>query len=529
MWFGEVPTSEAEHCLLAHSMRIDGRRISKGTRLSAELIARLQQAGVASVTVARLDAQDLHEDAAASLIADSVAGEGLSASVASTGRVNLHATFDGLFLFNREAVLALNAVDAEITFATLAENSWVAAGRMVATIKIIPYAVARSHVERALQAFAHQRLRVAPPQLRSATLLQTQLPSLKSSVLDKTCRVTRQRLEARSARLVNEIRCDHSVDALAAQLRLLAATDVDWILIVGASAISDRRDVIPAAIDVAGGDVSRYGLPVDPGNLLLLGSIAGKVVLGLPGCARSPKYNGLDQLLDRLACAIPLDSAWLNSLCIGGLLEEVLDRPQPRVVTARTPRVRGLLLAAGLSRRMGAQNKLLAAYKGGTLVAAVAQTLAASKVTDVTVVTGHQHELVEAALSAIDVTLCYNPAFEKGMAHSLARGISQLADADAVVVCLGDMPTVEAKVIDALIASAGSSAAEIIAVPVYAGWRGNPVLVGKSFFDTLLQHEGDSGARFLMRQYPDRVIEVDVDEAAILQDFDTPDALEQLG
>ncbi len=528
MWFGELPTSEAFDCLLAHSVRVDGKRLSKGTLLTRELQFTLQNAGVMSVIVARIDAEDLHEDDAASYIADAVAGAGLSISAASTGRVNLHAASDGLFLFSREAVLALNSVDPEITFATLAENIWVPAGRMVATIKIIPYAVPRVSVDKAVQAFGASNLQVVAPTHKRAILLQTTLSSLKPSVHDKTRAVTTHRLEARGAILVDELRCEHTEAALTRQLTAAAKTSVDWLLIVGGSAISDRRDVIPAAIEAAGGEVVRYGLPVDPGNLLLLGKLGDKVVLGLPGCARSPKYNGLDQLLDRLACDVPIDDQWLNSLSVGGLLAEMLDRPQPRVSASRTPTIHGLVLAAGMSRRMGKRNKLLLPWKGATMVEAVVQSLHDSAVASTVVVTGHEHQQVEDVLAEAEITLCYNPAYEQGMGHSLARGISQLEDADAVVVCLGDMPAVPAAVIDQLIKAAGAKAAEIIAVPVYQGKRGNPVLVGKSFFDTLLQNEGDRGARFLMQQYPERLIEVEVGNAAVLQDFDTPESLEQI-
>jgi molybdenum cofactor cytidylyltransferase len=528
MWFGELPTALALNCLLAHSVRVDGRRISKGTIITGELQSLLQRAGVDTVTVARLDGDDLHEDDAASCLADAVAGEGINTSTASTGRVNLHAANDGLFLFDRDAVLALNAVDTEITFATLAENTWVPAGRMVATIKIIPYAVARNTVELAIQAFGGRKLRVVAPQPKQALLLQTTLSALKPSVHDKTRLVTERRLEARGAMLVDERRCSHRESALTSELTEAAKTAVDWLLIVGASAISDRRDVIPAAIEAAGGEVIRYGLPVDPGNLLLLGRIEEKVVLGLPGCARSPKYNGLDQLLDRLACNIAIDDQWLNSLSVGGLLDEVLDRPQPRVSANRAPKMQGLVLAAGLSRRMGDRNKLLLPWKGATMLEAVVRALRDSTVTSTVVVTGHEHQRIENLLHAEAVSVCYNPAYEQGMGHSLARGISQLDDADAVVVCLGDMPAVNSNLIDQLIEAAGRRAADVIVVPVHRGKRGNPVLVGKSFFDTLLQNEGDSGARYLMRQYPERLIEVDTDDAAVLQDFDTPESLEQI-
>jgi len=426
-------------------------------------------------------------------------------------------------------VLEINRVDPEITFATLPENTWVRAGRMVATIKIIPYAVAGSSLSRAVQVANGKRLSVVEPEAKKVCLIQTRLPSIKPSVLDKTRRVTDSRLQARGAEIVSELRCQHSEKELTEILLQSIQASTDWILIVGASAISDRRDVIPAAVEAAGGTVHRYGLPVDPGNLLMLGELRGRIVLGLPGCARSPKYNGLDHLLDRMACDVEIDDNWLNSLAVGGLLVEELDRPQPRVSINRKPTVAAIVLAAGMSRRMGDINKLLQPVSGAPMVRQVVQSVCKSRVSGVLVVTGHEQEKIAAALHDLDVDISFNPQYEQGMGHSLSHGISRLEQADAVGGCLGDMPMVGSEIIDRLIEQTGDRAGAVIAVPVMNGVRGNPVLVGRLFFDTLLQHGGDSGARFLMKQYPDKVLEVEIADDAIHRDFDTPQALQELG
>ena len=144
------------------------------------------------------------------------------------------------------------------------------------------------------------------------------------------------------------------------------------------------------------------------------------------------------------------------------------------------------------------------------------------------VVTGHQQDLVGQALAEYQVDLCYCPVHSDGMAHSLASGISQLQSCDAVLVCLGDMPHVSSVVIDKLIEASADRATESIVVPMRDDRRGNPVLVGRAFFDSLLQREGDSGARHLIDQYPERVIEVEVDDEGIFQDYDTSQSLSQL-
>ncbi len=530
MWFGLVDPQHAAGCILAHSIQLDKRRVKKGSRLDKSLIAEFVESGVTQITVARLDDTDLHENDAALQIAVSLSGEGIRLDKASTGRVNLFARHDGLLCFDRQAIIAINSIDESITVATLPENTWVLSGKMVATCKIITYGVERATVDHVVKEVGNGVV-VKPVVNHKAVLLQTCLPTVKESVLDKTGTVISQRLNSRHATLIAEQRCDHTVESLAAVLAETHSQVCDWILIAGASAISDRADVIPAALEAAGGKVIRYGLPVDPGNLLLLGELHGRVVLGLPGCARSPKLNGLDLLLDRLACGVDISQAWLNSLAVGGLLTEALDRPQPRVraVEKTSLNIAGLVLAAGASRRAGMINKLMVNVGDVPMVRHVVNSVCNSNVGEVVVVTGHQHEKISDALKHTAANVVFCATHDQGMAHSLSYGISRLQEVDAVLVCLADMPDITVELINTIIGwKDAETLFERILVPTFNGKRGNPVLVGRAFFDTLLQHIGDTGARFLMKQYPERVIEVPVEEESILLDYDTPQALAEL-
>ncbi len=527
MWFGTVALPDSPGCILAHSLSIGGRKVRKGVVIDAALLARLSEAGITEVVVARIDESDVHEDQAAEQLAAAIAGTGVVVDRASTGRVNLFAAHEGLLCFDRAAIQAVNSVDEAITLATLPQDSWVLPGKMIATSKVISYAVPSAQLSSAIGNITH-RITVAPVRSHRACLIQTRLPTIKTSVLDKTRSVTQRRLAARNVTLTNEKRCDHNIDELTALL--CSQENTDWILIAGASAISDRGDVIPQAIIAAGGSITRYGIPVDPCNLLLLGELHGRTVIGLPGCARSPKLNGLDLLLNRLACNTEITSEWLNGLSVGGLLGEMHDRPQPRVspLSKKSTRIAALVLAAGTSKRAGAQNKLLFEVNGVPIVEKVLEHVTGSSFSEVHVVTGHEHQQVERALAQSKCTIHYCANYEMGMAHSLSYGISRLGDVDAVMVFLGDMPDVSTALIDQLLSHELSVLSDNITVPVYHGERGNPVIVGRSFFDTLLQHTGDTGARFLMRQYPELVVEVPVQEPGVLMDYDTPEALATL-
>lgn len=184
-----------------------------------------------------------------------------------------------------------------------------------------------------------------------------------------------------------------------------------------------------------------------------------------------------------------------------------------------------LVLAAGVSRRMGAANKLLAAVDGRPMVAAVAAMLQASAADSVTVVTGHQAAAVRRALAGFDCRLVHNGEHQRGIGASISAGVAAVAEdggVDAVVVCLGDMPLVRAATVDALIAAFADARGAAACVPVCRGRRGNPVLFGRRFFPELIALGGDRGARFLLQKHAQWVHEVAVDDAGVLVDADTP-------
>src|SRR5262249_34751376 len=150
------------------------------------------------------------------------------------------------------------------------------------------------------------------------------------SILEKNRSALEMRLEAVGSRIIFERKTAHDAAALASDLAAAVEAGADPILVFGASAITDRRDVVPDAIVRAGGAGVHFGMPVDPGNLLMLGQLKGRTVVGLPSCARSPKLNGVDFVLWRIAADLPIGPAEIASMGVGGLLMEIPTRPQPR-------------------------------------------------------------------------------------------------------------------------------------------------------------------------------------------------------
>lgn len=533
MRFATLPLDEAEGTILAHRVVAPGLVLRKGTVLDAGAIERLRAAGVREVAAVRLEPGDVHEDEAAGRLAAALAGPHLRTDTPGTGRCSLYAGDAGLLLVDRVAVDALNTVDEGITLATLAPFAAVAAGEMVATVKIVPFAVRRAALA-AAEAIARnqQPLRLAPYRPFAARLIQTVLPGTPEKILEKTVAVTRARLAAVRGRLLADDHCPHAVEPLAAAICDALAPDVDMLLIIGASATADRGDVIPTAIGRAGGRVLRFGIPVDPGNLLLYAECAGRPVLVLPGSARSPKESGEDLVLRRLAAGIAVAPDDLARLGVGGLLSEIPSRPQPRALRPGEPgepQIAALVLAAGRSTRMGPENKLLLDIGGKPMVRRVVETLLASRARPILVVTGHERERVEAALAHLPVMFAYNPDYAQGLSTSLRAGLAAIpAECDGVLICLGDMPRLGASIVDRLIAAFAPEEGRSIVVPTCGGRRGHPVLFARAFFEAMARLSGDVGARSLIDAHPEAVAEVETEDLGVLLDVDTPDALAQL-
>jgi molybdenum cofactor cytidylyltransferase len=526
--FGEMALDEAVGAVLAHGVRGGELSLKKGRRLSAADVAALRGQGLSRITAVMLDADDVPEDEAAAGLARAMAGPHIRVAEAFTGRVNLHALEHGLLVVDAAAVDRVNAIDEAVTVATLPAYTQVAPGQMVATIKIIPFAVPRRLVEAGIAALGERPLaQVAAFRPLSARLVQTVLPGTTPKMLDKTVAVTRQRLEALDGKLLGESRCEHDMEALAAEIA--EPDDADLLLIAGASAITDRRDVLPAAIEAAGGEVLHFGMPVDPGNLILLGRLHGKPVLGLPGCARSPKLNGFDWVLQRIAAGIEVTGRDIMRMGVGGLLTEIPTRPQPREGKAPKPvgpTVAAVVLAAGQSRRMGSRNKLLIEIDGKAMARRAVEAALAARCAPVVVVTGHMREQVEAVLAGLPVRFVHNAAYAEGLSTSLKAGIEALPDTvDAAVVCLGDMPRVTGRLISSLIAAYNPTEGRSIVVPTHAGKRGNPVLWGRELFAEMREIAGDVGAKGLIGRHDDQLVEVEMGDDASLVDIDTPEAL----
>jgi molybdenum cofactor cytidylyltransferase len=542
MKFGPMPLDHARGGIMAHSQRVGEIMIRKGALLDDAAIAALREAGRSEVICAILEPGDVPEDIAADRLATPLVSPLIARSRAATGRVNLSAEVPGLLRVHTAMIDQLNSIDEALTIGTLPDHAVVAPKDLVATIKIIPFSVPGT-VLTVAETLARQNgspLTLHPFQHLRVGLVATELPGLKDSTTDKTIAVTEQRITQLSGSLLPPVRCPHDEESVARALEGLIAAGADMLLVVGASAVLDRRDVGPAGIVRAGGEIVHFGMPVDPGNLICVGRIRDKPALVLPGCARSPKLNGIDFILTRLFAGLKVTGLDIMRMGVGGLLKEFDNRPLPREKAPATlrsgaaprsaPTIAAIVMAAGRSRRMAPHNKLLVTDKAGKpMIARVVDNVLSSNARPIMVVTGHQAEQIEHALGGRPVRYVHAPDYAQGLAESLKAGIAAVPpECAGAIVCLGDMPLVTGRMIDRLLSMYDPEEGRSIVLPTYRGKQGNPMIWDRKYFSEILAIAGDSGARFLVGKHAEQVAEVEMADDAVLRDFDTTESLATL-
>ncbi|MEZ5477171.1 MAG: molybdopterin-binding/glycosyltransferase family 2 protein [Thiolinea sp.] len=536
MKFAYFPVAEALGVQLAHTQRLAGRTLRKGRVLEQADLDALAANAVEQVMGARLEAGELDEDQAAARGAELLANAHILPQVAAHGRCNLQATVDGVLQVDAATIDALNRCDAALTLATLAPFTPVRAGQVVATLKTIPFAVAEQTLttwQTLIEQSEALPLQLAPFQAHRVALIMSGDGELPDKLFDNTAAVTRARLESLGSELRWVLRCAHTTPAVRTTLAAVRDEGAQLILIAGASVSKDREDTVPSGITAAGGEMVHFGMPVEPGNMLLYARLGAIPVLNLPGCARSRRTNGLDWLLQRLLAGLAVTADDIMGMGVGGLIASGSEHRDASGVAAaplpaRTARIAAIVLAAGRSSRMGERNKLCIEIDGVPMLRRVVDSALASRCVQTLVVSGHEAVAVETVLQDYPVSWVHNAGFAEGMATSLRCGLRALPmDLDAVLILLGDMPRLTAAHLNALL-DAFDPVAPAIIVPEYAGRRGNPVLWPRRYFAEMQRLSGDQGARTLLEKYADEVVQVPSIDEAIFWDVDTPQALAQL-
>jgi len=523
MKFSSVELRQAKGHILAHSVTLERGTLKKGITLETDDLEKLMQAGQTHVTVAMLEADDIAENAAAQTLANAFISDGVNATQAFAGRVNLVANYDGILSLNIPMIETFNAVDEAITIATLPNFARVKKGSLLATLKIIPYSVAEVQIDKAVQCLGQDALQLHGFTAKSCDIILTRTAHFKASLLAKAekvlqARITPLGLDIKSCRTV-----DHTTQAVADAVQ---AAKADIVLILGASATSDRRDVVPAGIIAAGGQIKRFGMPVDPGNLLVLGSHHGRAVIGLPGCVRSPALNGADWVLERLCADMPMEATDIIRMGVGGLLKEIPDRILPRMQRDQAMSgVTAVLLAAGSSSRMRGTDKLMCKVGGMPLLRHCVEVALGSDIDHCVVVLKKGADDHRAALQGLRVKIVEVDDAGLGMSASLRAGILALKTSPkAILIGLADMPDLTSDHFNKVIAAHNPDKNRYIICPTNPnGKRGHPVLFDAKFSENLASLQGDAGAKDIVKNVPEWVYEIPMD-AAVSLDLDTPEA-----
>lgn len=493
MKFGPVPVRESEGAILAHSISAGSTRLRKGRRLGRAEAEALEAAGLREVVVAVLEEGDVGEDAAADRIAKALLSgtKGLVQSAPFTGRVNLYAERPGLVEIDADAVFRINRIDPAVTLATLPDLARVGPRIMAATIKIITYGVAERLVE-AAAAESPGAIRFRGVEHPDAGLILTEAAGQKGSLAEKGRRAILGRLDALGIGLAETRIVPHEPGPVSGALSECRGS---ILLLLTGSATSDADDVGPAGLRLAGGDVHRFGIPVDPGNLLFHGELSGRPVIGLPGCARSPALNGADWVLERIACGMALADSDYAAMGAGGLLKEIPVRPQPRAAARPSARPSVEVLVFGA---------------GGDSPAAVRNALESSA--------DRVHALDSApgtGLSGLppgaNPVVADSHAGQPAEARAFRAVLSALGEsADAAMLVRGSGTAPSAAQLDRLIAAFSPADGREIAYPSVESLRdGGPVLIGRRFFEALAGLDGFEGVRTLVSEQGEFAVETE--------------------
>jgi len=530
MNFGKVDTEKANGLILAHTHSGDDWVFKKGRKLSKADCILLLSKGINYVIAAELGRDDVNENDASYKIASLLSGDNTILTTAFTGRSNLKALADGVVLINKELVDKLNSLDESIAVSTLHDMDRVNKGQVVATIKIIPFAVSKLIMDQAEEVLKETSpvINIKPFLGLKTILINTQGPSLKDSIIKKTNEITNQRIETLGGQISKIELCRHDILSISNKISNLLDDKPDLILICGSSVSMDRNDIVPQAIIKSGGTIIHFGMPTEPGNLVVVAEINSLPILVLPGCARSSKRNGIDILLERIFSNLPLGSSQITALGVGGLIKEKMAvRKSNKLKSSNLKQknnynISAVVLAAGQSRRMSGANKLLKTIEGIPLIRRVVLSILGSGVSQVVVVTGFEKESVEDSLSGLDVDFSYNDDYKKGLSSTLKIGIEAVNNnADGALICLGDMPAVNSEHIDLIVEPFNPQLSRSIIVPKHYGMQGNPVLWGRQFFNSMLKLNGDIGARRLIELNEEFVYEVEFEDTATQIDLDT--------
>ena len=320
----QVNVQDAVGTVLAHDLtqiipgEYKGPKFRKGHEITEDDIPVLLSMGKKHLFVLEKDDTDVHENEAAYRIASKAAGENISLSEPSEGKIELRAEVDGLLRIDRERLYKLVAQD-EIMFATIHDNVVVRKGQKLAGTRIIPLFVAEAVMQKAEEILADGPLvSIAPLKNMKVGIVTTGSEVYSGLIEDAFGPVLVKKFGALGSTVVKQLFADDDEDMIADCIRQLFDEGMDIIGITGGMSV-DPDDRTPSGIRKAGGEVISYGAPVLPGAMFMLSYIGDVPVVGLPGCVMYSRTSIFDLIVPRLLAGERVSKADINRLAVGGL------------------------------------------------------------------------------------------------------------------------------------------------------------------------------------------------------------------
>ena len=525
MNFGKVKIKDSLNGILAHTISIGKKRFSKGRIISKEDQHYFMKHKIESLICATLGETDIHEDKAANLLAKKFNNKTLALEKAFTGRANILANESGLLIIDVNKIRKFNSISENITIATLNNNSKVKKGEMIATIKIIPFSIEDRYFKIINEINFLKSLYIHAFKHKKCALLLTHIEKENKKINSISEIRIKDRLEKLNCTLELINTCEHDSKEIAINIKNFVKNNFKLILILGSSAIVDINDKIPEGIKNANGKIIRFGMPVDPGNLLLLGQIKNIPIIGLPGCARSPTLNGFDWILERLLSGNSVTDKDISNMGVGGLLKTINKRNKINTKEKKY-KITNIILAAGQSKRMLKDNKLLIKINKKTMIERIINTSLNSNANSTVVVLGHQSDTIQEYIRNKEVVTIINKDYKNGLSSSLQCGISALPDdCDAAIIILADMPNIQSNMINSMIKNYDPSNNKCIIVPTFKTKKGNPILLDRKYFPDILKVKGDKGAKDIILNNKESIYELPQKNSSVLNDIDTKEDL----
>ena len=331
MKFKLILTKNAENFILAHTIKRKNLVIKKGKVLDKEYISLLLNNKIQKVYVAIIEKYDYSENLSARLIAEHIAPNKLFKIIVSNGRADIFTKVQGLLNIKKENLLKMNAKFNNIAISTLKNKSIVKKGQLIGNVKILPYAISKREILKIINNLQYKRVfHVSKKTINKIGLIFTSNDA-KNFNKKKLLNAIDSRLNKFNLEVSLTEFCEHNHKILSNQIKKILKKNIELLLIYGETSISDINDVVPRSIvDIKGKIISSI-MPTDPGNLLLVGTVNNVIIIGVPGCAKSPSRNGFDDILERVCHGEKFNKKKIAEIAIGGLYKNIVRNLDEKV------------------------------------------------------------------------------------------------------------------------------------------------------------------------------------------------------